>query len=174
MKRRIFLAAGCALLALSACATGPFFGPGVTEIYLVRHAEKDPGADPDLTPEGRQRAEILSQRLASANIDVVYSTDYTRTRRTAAPFALQAGLPVIYYDPSKLDAFALQLRQQGGRILVVGHSNTTPQLVAALGGEPGNPIVEATEYDRLYKVRIDGDVVTTDLQRYGAPSQIAE
>ena len=174
MKKISFLMTGFALLFLSACAGGSFFGPSVTEIYLVRHAEKEPGSDPGLTPEGRQRAEDLAERLAEADINVIYSTDYKRTRRTAAPFALQAGVPVIYYDPSKLDDFALQLREQGGRILVVGHSNTTPQLVGALGGEPGAPIVEATEYDRLYVVRIAGGEVTTDLQRYGVLSNITE
>lgn len=174
MIKRAFLLSGLALYFLSACAGGPFFTSEVTEIFLVRHAEKEPGRDPDLTPAGRERANKLAERLADAKLDVIYSTDYTRTRQTAAPIALESGLPVIYYDPAKLDLFAAQIREQGGRILVVGHSNTTPQLVTALGGQPGTPIVEATEYDRLYVIRIEREDVTTDLQRYGAPSGLPD
>ena len=54
-------------------------------------------------------------------------------------------------------------------VLVVGHSNTTPQLAELLGAEPGDPIVEKTEYDRLYVINLDTGEGT--IQRFGAPSQ---
>jgi hypothetical protein len=62
--------------------------------------------------------------------------------------------------------------QNGGGYLVVGHSNTTPELVEILGGKPGPPIDDANEYDRLYVVTITEDgAVTTEMRRYGEPSQ---
>lgn len=162
--------AAFASVLLAGCAGLPFAGQGDLEIYLVRHAEKEPGNDPALTPDGKLRAKALAERLKNVDLTAIYSTDYARTRQTAGPVALNSGIPVIYYDPQKLDEFAAQLRAQRGKVLVVGHSNTVPELVLALGGDGGTPIVEATEYDRFYKLSVKGDTVTTDLQRYGVPS----
>ena len=144
-------------------------GEAPAVFFLVRHAEKaDAGADPELTPAGRQRAADLAGLLLDAGISAVHSTDYVRTRDTAAPLAQRLGLEVLSYDPRQLDAFATQLRTQGGRHLVVGHSNTTPDLAAKLGGEAGTEIDEPREYDRLYVVTIsDGGSVSTTLLRFG-------
>ena len=70
------------------------------------------------------------------------------------------------YDPRDLPGFAAQLRRSPGRHLVLGHSNTTPSLVEALGGDAHGPIDEF-EYDRLYIVVITGDEVSTVLLRFG-------
>ena len=91
-----------------------------------------------------------------------------RTLETAAPTAEQARLEVSTYDPDDLASFAEALRTTPGRHLVVGHSNTTWDLVQALGGEPGPPI-EALEYDRLYVVVMEGNQARTVLLRFGAP-----
>ena len=114
---------------------------------------------------------MLAETLADAGIVRIYSTDYARTRETAAPLADFMSLPVDLYDASDLPAFAAELNSQSGRILVVGHSNTTPGLAGLLGGEPGAEINEAAEYDRLYVLRITGDTVESELRRYGAPYQ---
>lgn len=167
MLKRYFLIIGLAVLALAGCAGTGLLGQQDQTIYLVRHAEKDPGPDPGLTPDGRVRAKQLAERLAKVKLAHIYSTNYRRTRQTAAPVALAAGQPVIYYDPQDLDRFAGQLRELKGNVLVVGHSNTTPDLVAALGGEPGAPIVEAGEYDRLYRLVMRESGVETVLERYG-------
>ena len=70
------------------------------------------------------------------------------------------------YDPRDLPAFAQELWQTPGRHLVIGHSNTTPQLAEALGGDPGSPI-EEMEYDRLYIVTLTVDGASTVLLRFG-------
>ncbi|WP_237067505.1 SixA phosphatase family protein [Microbulbifer guangxiensis] len=144
---------------------------GTRVVYLVRHAEKrtdDPAErDPALTAAGKERAVALARLLRDANIERVYSTDYRRTRQTATPLAQQSGLPVTLYDPRDLEGFAGRLRNGPTRVLVVGHSNTTPQLVALLGGEPGSEIRESHEYDRLYVLVLHGDETVTLLQRYG-------
>jgi len=84
------------------------------------------------------------------------------------PLAVALGLEVQSYDPRSLDVLARRLKAAPGRYVVAGHSNTTPQLVEALGGDPGEPINENYEFDRLYQAVIesDGSVVTT-LLRYG-------
>lgn len=170
------LMAGLAGFVLSACQAIP--APDTGTAYLVRHAEKvtgdglmklDDPRDPPLTAEGTARAEALADRLMKAGITQIWSTDTTRTRDTAAPLSARLGLDVQLYDASDLTGFAAQLKADpGATVLVVGHSNTTPQLAEALGAEPGAPIVEATEYDRLYVV----DLSTSDgeIERFGAPS----
>ncbi|MEK7379503.1 MAG: hypothetical protein AAB075_00665, partial [Gemmatimonadota bacterium] len=87
------------------------------------------------------------------------------TRLTAAPTAAALGLVVELYNPADPAGFVAQLRATSGRHLVVGHSNTTPGLVKALGGDQQGEMVD-TEYDRLYIVTISG-AVTSVLFHYG-------
>jgi broad specificity phosphatase PhoE len=138
-------------------------------VFLVRHAEKtSDGEDPALTAAGRERARQLARLLADSGVGAVYSTDFKRTLDTAKPLAAAAGLRVRLYDWDALAALAAELTAMPGRRLVVGHSDTTPELVGLLGGEPGPPIDEADEYDRLYMVTVaPGGTVTTIVLRYG-------
>ena len=140
-------------------------------IFLVRHAEKVlDQPNPSLTEAGQARARRLSEELSGVNLSHIFSTDYRRTLQTAEPTSEAAGVSVTLYDPSDLSAFAQQLKAMPGVHLVVGHSNTTPQLVEFLGGEPGTPIYEPTEYDRLYKVEVCSDgSVRSLLTRFGEP-----
>jgi len=140
-------------------------------IYLVRHAERaeDHPTDPALSAQGEARAEELARLLADAPLDRIFSTDLRRTRLTAAPVAEAHGLDVEVYEPrgEGLRALSEVLRRTSGHLLVVGHSNTTPELVEALGGDPVSPIAEM-EYDRLYLVVVEpGGRVTSTLLRFG-------
>ncbi len=164
------LAAAVLTLGLSASAA---YAQSI--IYLLRHAEPELPAmgaeasrDPVLNMAGRERAHALVHVLAQAGITDVLSTDYHRTRETVTPLAEALGLEIQSYDPRALDALAERLKATPGRYVVAGHSNTTPQLVQALGGDPGEPINESYEFDRLYQVVIGKDgSVTTTLLRYG-------
>lgn len=140
--------------------------PAVT--FLVRHAEKaGDSKDPPLTAAGRQRAAALAALLGDAGIRQLYSTDFERTRETARPLAERLGVEVTLYDWDQMYALARQLQAPGTRSLVVGHSDTTPELVELLGGEAGAAIDEAAEYDRLYVLtRIASGETTTVLLRY--------
>ena len=158
------------LILLAGCAEpAPVEPAEPLVVFLVRHAEKvDSSADPELSPEGVQRAADLAATLADAGVERIHSSDYIRTRDTAAPLAAALGLELEIYDPRDLPSLVALLREAGGRHLVVGHSNTTPNAVELLGGEPGPAVVEATEYDRLYAVTVGGDgAVSTALLRYG-------
>lgn len=139
--------------------------------YLVRHAEKAEGgatSDPPLNEAGRQRAGKLARLLADVPLRAVFTTDFTRTRKTAEPVVARRRIEPKVYDPTRLEEFAAELLLLGeGSYLVVGHSNTTPRLVELLGGTPGAPIVEKDEYDRLYTLFLDeGGGVTTQVLRY--------
>jgi phosphohistidine phosphatase SixA len=145
----------------------------VAVVYLVRHAEKsdDDPRDPALTPAGEQRAAELARVLADAGVTDVHSTPYERTLSTAEPVAAAAGVSVEVYDPGDAEAVASLVEHlaRPGRHVVSGHSNTTPALVEALGGDPVSPISD-DEYDRLYLVTIVADgTVSSVLLRYGEP-----
>lgn len=102
-------------------------------VYAVRHAEKGSGRDPELTEAGAARAAELARVLADVTLDAVYSTNTRRTKLTAQPVADGHDLEIQTYDPAGL---AKTLKAGEARTaLVVGHSNTTPDLIRALGGE---------------------------------------
>ena len=138
-------------------------------IYLVRHAEKTTERpDPGLTEEGEQRALELVNVLQDKKLTDVHSSDYIRTRETARPSADFFDLEIQLYDAGDLPAMANKLLQLSGNHLVVGHSNTTPQLVELLGGDSVSEIDEASEYDRLYVITIAQDKsVKSQLMRFG-------
>jgi broad specificity phosphatase PhoE len=141
-----------------------------TVVYLVRHAERDEDgtADPPVTPAGRERARLLADMLRDADLTHIHTTDYLRTRSTAEPVAARMGIEPSVYDARDLDGLAARLRATPGRHLVVGHSDTTPALVRALGGDPGTPIPDP-EYDRLYILTLTSGGTSTVLIRFGEP-----
>lgn len=160
------------LSLLAACE--PRASQEETLLFLVRHAERaddggmTPEEDPPLSQAGRERAEELARILKDAGINHVHASDYVRTRETAAPLATANGLVLSTYDPRDPESFATELRATPGRHLVVGHSNSIPQLVAALGGDPHGEIA-SMEYDRLYVLSVENSGVSTVLLRFGAP-----
>lgn len=122
-------------------------------LYLVRHAEKTAEAqDPGLTVAGKERAETLARLLAPKNIRAIWSTPYRRTLLTAEPLRAQTQLPVQTYR--NLDSLATALRTAGKNALVVGHSNTTPDLARKLGVSPSMELIPDSTYNLLFIVRI--------------------
>lgn len=165
MMRGLFIASALGAFLTACATTAP--QPDAT-YYLVRHAEKTKAKkDPALTMAGEKRAQDLAVRLKNVSLTKIYSSDYKRTRDTAAPVAAAKGLETIIYNPRDLDGFSKSLLNEKGHILVVGHSNTTPGLSELLGGEAGEPIIEATEYDRLYVLKRRGNDVAGQIERYG-------
>ena len=158
------------IILLAGCTSKQETDPQVPlQVFLVRHAEKiDQSKDPDLSAEGLERALTLAGALRNAGIEYVHSSDFIRTRDTAAPLAEAQGLEVELYDPDNLPVLAEKLLRTGGRHLVVGHSNSTPALVKLLGGDPGAEINEEGEFDRLYIVTVAKDKsVNSVMLRYG-------
>jgi len=170
------------LLAVAAvCPLVASPDPGArTVVYLVRHGEKaqEPRRDPGLTPAGQERAAALRDALARARLNGVVTTQFRRTRATAAPLAAALGLEphVIRYRPGDFDAHgaavaaAIRERFAGGSVLVVGHSDTVPAIVRALGGPEIERLCEPTEYAALFTLVTDGDAPTSLVRTsYGSP-----
>jgi broad specificity phosphatase PhoE len=131
-------------------------------IYLVRHGEKAAdGNDPSLTPQGRQRAQNIATMLHRAGIQAIFSSATVRTLETAKPLSASLSLPVQQYDAGRPEALVAKVKALQGPVLVVGHSNTLPQLVRLFGGAPGTEIGD-NEYDRVYQLvnGADGKVTT--------------
>jgi broad specificity phosphatase PhoE len=132
MSRRAAVAAAV-FAAFTAAGTAPALAQQA--VYIVRHAEKatdasEPGVP--LSDEGKARAARLAGLLRDAGITAIYSTDTVRTRATAEPLARAGNRMVRVYSDAATLADLLR-REPETTALVVGHSNTIPQLIAALG-----------------------------------------
>ena len=131
-----------------------------TTVIVVRHAEKaaQPANDPPLTAEGEARAIALWQARKDANVTAVITTQLARTRMTAAPTVANRGITPDVVNTGNAthiaDVAAAVKRHMGQTVLVVGHSNTVPAIVAALGATEPAAICDP-EYDNLYVVTID-------------------
>jgi len=131
-------------------------------IYLVRHGEKaSVGKDPELTPQGQLRALNIATTLQRACVQTIFSSATTRTLQTAQPLAGKLKLKVEQYNAATPKALVKKVKSLRGAVLVVGHSNTLPELVRLFGGAPGEEIGDE-EYDRLYQLinGADGKVTT--------------
>lgn len=140
----------------------------VTTVYLVRHAEKaaTPAADPPLLESGVQRAQELARTLGKARIKAIYASQYLRTKQTAEPLAQQLGIAVTVIpvkmsasnprelSPQYLTEMAKRVYSNpGGAVLIVGHSNTVPEIIKALGGDIA-PAIDETVFDDLFVVTV--------------------
>lgn len=130
-----------------------------TTIMVMRHGEKAavPADDPGLSHEGEARAERLAEVLGRApegqRIEVIFTSELRRTQDMARPLASRLGVPVISMPAGDPGALVERLLDEyrGGRILVVGHSNTVPEIVRRLGGED-IPDMADTEFGVIYVV----------------------
>ena len=103
--------------------------------FIVRHAEKasSGGKDPDLSVEGQKRAEALAHILKDSQITSVFVTEFKRTQETATPTAKAAHVTPTVIPANDIGVLAGKLRTLNGNALVVGHGNTIPDLLKALG-----------------------------------------
>lgn len=133
----------------------------VTNYYLIRHAEKDrsdaENDDPALTGKGLKRATNWAEALKDIDFDAVYSTDYNRTMQTAKPLADLKKLKVLNYDANKLYSPEFKEATLEKTVLVVGHSNTTPQFTNAILGEKKYENIDDSENGALFIVQILSD-----------------
>ncbi len=136
---------------------------GSTTVIVIRHAEKDlsgGAADPPLTAQGSARAALLARMFGSAagpgRIDAIYVSPALRNRLTAAPLAERLGISETVApadDPRGLARRALR-EHRSGRVLIVGHSDTVPAIVAALSGDSDIPAIGDQEYGTMYIVTV--------------------
>jgi broad specificity phosphatase PhoE len=126
--------------------------PAQELIYLVRHAEKaDPNADdPPLSDAGRKRAARLAEMLKDAGVTDIFVSSAIRTQETAKPLAEAKHITPIGPPPGGFANWAdtLHTKFAGRRVLVVGHTDTVPELIQALGHP--NLIDLDDEFDNLF------------------------
>jgi len=147
---------------------------GAQTFYLMRHAEKidDGSKDPDLTSQGRLRAQNIAAMLADVGIKRIYTTDYKRTQQTAQPLASFLGVSVNSYDPRGLLEFANELKSMSSDAMIVGHSNTTPMLAYLLSGQEMRDLDEV-DFDNVFQIIIKGDGVTVNTLK-SLPSKVTQ
>ncbi len=155
-----------------------FESQATTTIIFVRHAEKElnAGDDPDLSDAGHRRAAELTRQLVDADvvagIDAIYATPFRRVQETVQPLAEALNLPINTYDAAdRGTVLETILKNHKGRIiLVVGHSDTLPELIANLGASKIVPLIDEFEYDNIYIISIPwfGKTKTIRL-RFGEP-----
>jgi len=126
-------------------------------VILVRHAERagGMGADTGISEAGRCRAEVLARMLADAGVRRVFVSEVARTAQTAQPLADKLSLRPEAIPAKDIDGLVANLRhgKPGGVALVVGHSNTLPEIISKLGGGSVPPIAD-DEYDNLFVVTL--------------------
>jgi len=129
-------------------------------VFIVRHAERADGgaaqmqtqADPRLSAEGEARAAKLAAMLADAGINAIYATEFRRTQDTAKPLATKLGLQLRTVPSRDTGALVADVRSRHAKdvILVVGHSNTVPDIIKSLCG--ASVTIAEREYDNLFIV----------------------
>lgn len=151
------------LLMCSIGCTGAIAPENSFTLYLVRHAEKqaDDSRDPALSAAGGYRSEQLATWFQDKNLEDIWSSDYRRTLDTAMPLLARSGLEVTLYDPGELPALAKSLLDRQHNALVVGHSNTTPEL-ARLLCRCVVADMDDSEYDRLIVVSVANGATTVE------------
>jgi broad specificity phosphatase PhoE len=168
-QRRPFLmpiwltvAAAAVILSFPIFAVWVWATAGSTTVIVIRHAEKDLSVvgDPPLNQAGEARAALLAQMFGDAkvvgHVDAIYVSPALRNRLTAAPLAARLGITatVAPADDPKALARRVLHEHDGGRVLIVGHSDTVPGIVAALSGDKNIPEIATQEYGTMYIVTV--------------------
>ena len=121
-------------------------------VYVVRHGEKlDDSKDPVLSPTGEARAARLAGLLAASGVKTIYTTQYRRTILLAAPLARKLDITPNIMPAADTAALVKKIKSHGPDdiVLVVGHSNTVPEILKALG-HAGEIKIEETDFDNLF------------------------
>lgn len=141
--------------------------PIITTFYLIRHAEKDKSdpnnVDPELIQDGLDRSIRWAEVFDPIPLDAIYSTNYERTLMTAAPASVKKNIDVQYYDPRDIDIEAFKKDNMGKNVLVVGHSNTTPDLTNKILGTEKYEALADDDNSSLFIVRVI-DSTATDIR----------
>lgn len=133
-----------------------------TTVIIVRHAEKQLGTidDPPLTAEGEVRAErlaaMLGERRDGLPITRVFTSEARRSQQTAAPLARRLGIAPVTMPARDVRALveALKDGRSDAAAVVVGHSNTVPQIISGLTRGRVAVTVDEEDYGALFIVTV--------------------
>lgn len=167
MKHIIFIIL-ISLFTISSCAEKADKKDDVSTYYLIRHAEKDrsdkTNRNPNLKEEGLQRAERWAKHFKDVKFNMVYATDYNRTKQTAMPTAKANNLELQFYNPSNYNIEEFMAKTKGKTVLIVGHSNTTPVFANALLGENKYEMMADNDNASLYRVTLTKDSKVSEVK----------
>ena len=122
-------------------------------VVIVRHAEKAASGakDPDLSAAGRERAEALARILKDSGITAIFTSEFKRTQETAAPTATSAHVTPTVVAAKDTAGLVAKLHQLNGNALLVGHGDTIPNIIKAVGINSSINIPDA-DYSELFIV----------------------
>jgi hypothetical protein len=187
MKFTIFL---CGLLA-AGIATAILAGPppagksaalNNAVILIIRHAEK-PAAGDQLSPAGNARAQAYANFFKDFSLDgQPLKLDYLfasadskasqRARLTIEPASKLLGLAIdSRFEDDKFQELAAEIRTKphGQNILICWHHGEIPQLLKALGADPGRLFPKGKWPDEVFnwvvELRYDSDGRLTKASR---------
>lgn len=164
-------------LALMVCNTRTN-AQAATKIFIVRHAEKGTGNDPLLTPAGNKRAGDLMRALQNEGIQKIYVSQFRRTQNTGDSLRIQFRIDTVHYAADticdNLINAIMAHRDFGKTILIIGHSNTIPQIIRKLGVKdyPYGDIPDG-EFDNLFVITYKNGKAKVKKLRYGARSGVS-
>lgn len=144
----------------------------VTKIFIVRHAEKETGKDPVLTPAGSIRAGDLMRALQNEGVQKIYVSQYKRTQMTADSMRMQLNINTVQYAADTLcDNLVNTIMENGDfgkTILVIAHSNTIPQIIRKFGvtDYPYGDIPD-NEFDNLFVISYKKGKAKLKRMKYG-------
>lgn len=140
----------------------------VTTVFLIRHADKAnaPREDPPLNESGKLRSQALARILGQSGIKAIYTSQYQRTIQTAEPLAKQLGITITSLPLKMSQSNPREVSEQsikeitgkiyertGEAVLVIGHSNTIPEVIKMLGGD-NVPKIDEQKFDDLFVVTV--------------------
>ncbi len=135
------------------------------QVFVVRHAEKQEGDDPDLTVTGTARANSLAQLLAPVGITHIFSTDVRRTRQTGEPTSIVTGVAIEIYASESDVIQKIGLLPTGSRVLVIGHSNTIGTIARGLGFS-SVPAISESDFNPIFYIGLRSGTAITDQFKY--------
>ncbi|WP_443937287.1 histidine phosphatase family protein [Pedobacter sp. MW01-1-1] len=144
-----------------------------TEIWIVRHAEKDTSnpqdKNPDLSVEGQIRAHDLAIYLKKVSFDYAFTTDFKRTRQTIDSLIVPK---VKVYTDTKALADTIKQNYLGKTIIIAGHSNTILETIEALGADRPLDMLTEDDYDYIFHLTLKNDKAKVKIDHFGRPHHL--
>ena len=144
-----------------------------TEVWVVRHAEKDKtnpeDKDPNLSDEGRIRAGDLATYLKKVKFDAAFSTAYKRTHQTLDSLIVQK--VINYKDPKSL-VDSVKKNYLGKTVIIAAHSNTVLEIIEAFGGKRPMEMLTDDDYDYIFRLTVSDEKAKVKKDQYGRPHHL--
>lgn len=144
-----------------------------TDVWIVRHAEKDKSnpqdTNPNLSDEGRIRAGDLATYLKKVKFDAAFSTPFKRTHQTLDSLIIQK---VIDYKDAKSLVDSVKKNYIGKTVIVAGHSNTVLEIIEAFGGKKPMEMLTDDDYDYIFRLTVKDDKAKVKVDQYGRPHHL--